>query len=473
VASQWHRTTGFCVSLIALILVVSGSALAQTSAASQARAEGESGALPGLASDHCERDGDFEQLSWWVSMERSMTPALWEEAQESISAHRSEKASLSDAQFYMEVRRIAALGDNGHSNVSEEPIYEHFGLLPLRLYWFSDGPFIVRATERFRNLLGARIEAVNGTAIGDLTTTLKEFHGGSQDFFRHYSAAPLMLSAPLMHAIGLSESPEELILTVTTLSGEKQEVTVPLDRTSSSIRDWPWRYLNPAPIENENGWATLLETDTALPLYLRQPDEVFRYVLLEKHQVAYIQMRFNMDSNGEAINAFLTQTLENLERDRPHSIILDSRQNPGGDLTLAAEAALKLPQLAKPEGKVYVLTGPGTFSAGIYTSFFPKASDAQRTVVVGEHVGDRPQFWAESGPPFRLRDSQYFIGYSLQMHDLANGCSDPEKCHMAQWPKSWNIAVGTLVPDWPVPSTFADYKTGRDPVMERVLADLR
>jgi hypothetical protein len=406
-------------------------------------------------------------------MEQSMTPALWQEAQESISVHQSEETPLSDAQFYMEVRRIAALGDNGHSNVSKGPIYEHFGLLPLRVYWFSDGPFIVRAKERFQNLLGARIEAVNGKEIGDLTTTLKEYHGGSQEFFCHYSAAPLMLSAPLMHAIGLSESPDELTLTVTTLSGEKQEVTVPLDRTSNSVRTWPWRYLNPAPIEDENGWATLLDADTVLPLYLRQPDEVFRYVLLEKHHVAYIQMRFNMDLNGAAIDAFLTRTVENLERDRPHSIILDSRQNPGGDLTLTAETALKLPQLASPEGKVYVLTSPGTFSAGIYTSFFPKAADAQRTVVVGEHVGDRPQFWAETGPSFRLRDSKYLIGYSLQMHDLSNGCSEPKTCHMAQWPENWNIAVGSLEPDWPVPSSFADYESGRDPVIARVLADIQ
>lgn len=472
-ASRWQVTAGLRASLIVLILVVSISSSAQTLADNEATAEKRGVPSPRITPEHSERDRDFEQLSWWVSMDRSMTPAQWQEAQKSISTHRSEKALLSDAQFYMEIRRIAALGDNGHSNVSGGPIYEHFGLLPLRVYWFSDGPFIVRAAERFRNLLGARIEAVNGTAVGDLTTTLKQFHGGRMEFFRHYSAAPLMLSAPLMHAIGLSESPEELVLTVTTLSGEKKDVRVALDRSTVSTREWPWRYLNPAPIENEHGWATLFGPDSVLPLYLRQPNQVFRYVLLEEHGVAYIQLRFNMDLNGETIEDFLTKTLEKLERDRPHSIILDNRQNPGGDLTLTAEAALKLPQLARPEGKVYVLTSPGTFSAGIYTSFFPKAADSRRTIVVGEHVGDRPQFWAESGPPFRLRDSQYPIGYSLQKHDLANGCSDPEKCHMAQWPESWNIAVGTLEPDWPVPSTFADYTSGRDPVMDRVLAQIR
>jgi len=471
--NRWHGRVGFCASVIVLLLVVASSARGQTSATSRPKPGGDGDPSPGLASDHPKRDGDLEQLSWWVSMERSLPRTLWEEAQDSISALRSEAAPpLSDAQFYMEVRRIAALADNGHSNAATGPIYEDFGLLPLRVYWFADGPFIVRATEPFRGLLGARVEAVDGTPIDDLVTTLRRFHGGSQAFFLHYSAAPLMLSAPLMHAIGLSASPDELVLTMTLLSGEKREVTVPVDRSSSSVREWPWRYLNPEPIEGESGWVTLLDTDVGLPLSLRQPDEVFRFVRLEERHVVYVQLRFNMDVNGASISTFLRETLENLERDHPHSIILDCRQNPGGDLTLSAEAALELPKLASPEGKVYVLTGPGTFSAGIYTSFFPKFADAQRTVVVGEHVGDRAQFWAETGPTFRLRDSRYDVGYSLQRHDLANGCSVPEVCHMAQWPASWNIAVGSLEPDWRVTATFADYRTGRDPVLERVLADL-
>jgi hypothetical protein len=41
---------------------------------------------------------------------------------------------------------------------------------------------------------------------------------------------------------------------------------------------------------------------------------------------------------------------------------------------------------------------------------------------------------------------------------------------MAQHPAHWNLAVETLEPDWPVPTTFADYASGRDPALERVLA---
>jgi hypothetical protein len=92
-----------------------------------------------------------------------------------------------------------------------------------------------------------------------------------------------------------------------------------------------------------------------------------------------------------------------------------------------------------------------------------------RSLVVGESVGDLSEFWAETGDPFRLPESGFGIGYALQRHDLARGCSVPEECHMAQHPAHLNLVVETLEPDWRVPAIFADFAAGRDPVLERVL----
>ncbi|MCP4600910.1 MAG: hypothetical protein GY847_10340 [Proteobacteria bacterium] len=421
--------------------------------------------------DEYDRDADLEQLAWWVSMEHSFSVSLWSEAQQAIAGHRKDKTKFTDAEFYMEVRRIVALPDNGHTNVSGSPIYEKFGMVPLRVYWFSDGLYIVRAKEQHKNLLGGRIEAINGKSLDELETLLMAYHGGTKAFFRQYTAMPLMLSPALLHAIGLSESPEQLKIKVRNRSGEALETNIKVGSISKAERVYPWRYLHPAPIDKEEDWHTIHAASTKLPLYLQQEEEVFRYALIEDGKIAYVQLRANIGSDDKTIEDFAAKTKKQLKSDRPHSIILDNRQNPGGDLTRTADFALELPSLASPDGKVYVLTSNGTFSAGLYTSFFPKAADSKRTIVVGEHVGDRPQFWSESGPEFVLRDSGYSIGYSLQMHDLANGCKEPKKCHMAIYPPKWNIAVGSLEPDWKVPTNFADYEAGLDKVLKRVLED--
>jgi hypothetical protein len=104
----------------------------------------------------CDREADLEQLAWWVSMEHSFSVALYREAQSIIADHRRDVTPFTDAEFYMELRRIVILADNGHTNVSTGPIHDQFGLLPLRLYWFSDGLYIVRARNFHKTLLGSR-----------------------------------------------------------------------------------------------------------------------------------------------------------------------------------------------------------------------------------------------------------------------------------------------------------------------------
>ena len=357
-----------------------------------------------------DRDADLEQLAWWVSMEHSFSDSLHRVAQQIIADHRANSTAFTDAEFYMEVRRIVALPDNGHTNVSGKPISQQFGLLPLRTYWFEEGLTIIRTKNQYRDLLGAHIQAINGIPLDELQIRLMDWHGGNAGFFRYYTAGKLMLSPPLLHAIELSESSSQLTLSLKTRTGEIKDVDVPVDPETSSIDEWAWRYQHPALIENEEDWSTIHEPSASLPLYLEDVDKLFRYVLIGDGHIAYIQLRANMGMDGDlSIDDFLFQTREQLERDRPHSIIFDNRHNPGGDLTGTADFALALPALAKPEGRVYVLTGSGTFSAGIYTSFFPEAADPQCTIIVSEHEGDRVRFWAETSPSFVLRDSGYRI----------------------------------------------------------------
>jgi hypothetical protein len=175
------------------------------------------------------RKADLEGLAEWVEKDRSFTDAKREEARRAIARHQEESTPFTEAAFYMEVRRIVALADNGHSNVDDDPIYARFGLLPLRAYWFSDGLYVVRARAPHAALVGARLQAVEGRPIAELEQRLMDYHGGSVEHFRHGAAASLMLSPALLHAVGLSASPERLRLGVVDRAGKAVETTVPVD----------------------------------------------------------------------------------------------------------------------------------------------------------------------------------------------------------------------------------------------------
>jgi len=99
------------------------------------------------------RSVDPHALEEWVAMEQSFDDARRAEARAAIAAHLEHETAFSDAEFYMEVRRIVGLAENGHTNAWDEPIRERFGLVPLRTYWFSDGMRIVRARAPHEALL--------------------------------------------------------------------------------------------------------------------------------------------------------------------------------------------------------------------------------------------------------------------------------------------------------------------------------
>ena len=136
----------------------------------------------------------------------------------------------------------------------------------------------------------------------------------------------------------------------------------------------------------------------ALPLYLRHPARFYWFQRLPESGAMYFQFnRAANDPEAETIAAFGARLLHAIEEQPPTRLIVDLRFNTGGDLTLAdslfhAIAALKL---ARPPGRLFVITSRSTFSAGITHVVELKQLAGAR--IVGEPVGDELDMWSEGG----------------------------------------------------------------------------
>jgi len=287
-----------------------------------------------LATAAVDRSTDLEQLRHWMTLEQSFSAAARAEAEILFEEYERDADAYTDAEFYMAVRRLVGLAENGHSNVSTGPIHGQFGILPLRTYWFSDGLYVVRARGDHEALLGARITAIDGTSLEELEPQLMEYHGGNRAAFRRFAAMPLMLSPALLHAIGLAASPGELSLSLVGSDGGTFEATVTSERGSMRGGSPPaWRLLVAAPLRGEgDDWLAVRDRDAQLPLYFRDGDQRFRYGRLGG-DIAYIQLRANIGRQGDALKDFTDEVQRQLTSDPPRAIILDNRQNGGGDLT--------------------------------------------------------------------------------------------------------------------------------------------
>jgi hypothetical protein len=412
------------------------------------------------------READILRLQEWVLIERSLHPHTARKALMQLEGIRRNKSLvLSDAEFYLTVAGTTAMADNGHSNTSLSPIYNDFGVAPLRAYWFDEGLYITRADKAYSALVGGRIAALEGLSVEEVLDKIDPYHGGTRGFLMAYTALPFMMSLPLLEAMDVVRD-GKLTLSVVTTQGKQIEVDFGPDDMSKTVgRVWPWERLVPGKENDSHDWVNAEPAGEAL--WLSASDQRFQFKRLQE-DIAYIQFRGNFSAPNEDIGDFLKDVVDELKANPPRAIILDNRANFGGDLTLTADFGLGLPGLLQDGGRIYSLTGNATFSAGIYNALTPKAVAPAHTIVLGEVVGDRPVFWAESWNDIQLQQSGWYLNYALQKHDVGAGCNDDTVCHLAgRGPM--NIAVGTIEPEHKVSMMFADYMSGRDPVLEKAL----
>ena len=126
-----------------------------------------------------------------------------------------------------------------------------------------------------------------------------------------------------------------------------------------------------------------------------------------------------------------------------------------------------LPRILPNDGKVFVLVGPGTFSAALVTAAMLKGTGRSRVVIIGDTMGDAPQFWSE-GREMALPNSQLWVEPATAFHDWANGCDDATRCYWA------NVAFAlknvSLTPEIQIIPTFSQYASGLDPVLDKALS---
>jgi len=416
-----------------------------------------------------QRVEDLQELRRWVGVEGSFSSSARTEARARIEEILAQGPADDLARFYVEVASVVGLADNGHSNLSRAPLAA-WGFLPIRLFWFADGPRVVRAGPTAGDLLGARIDSIEGLTPSELVERFDPYHGGTDGHYRHYYGTRHLISPAFLHAAGMTADPDEVRLWVTRPDGggsEEVALAAVSDGPSATV---PWRLLIPSGLGGEAGWTAL--TPDSTPLHLRDHVTPFRYAYLSDLDASYIQPRGNSDQGGMSIQSFAAETRARIEADAPRAIILDNRANPGGNLTLTAAFARDLPGMVPADGTVYVLTSNATFSAGIYTSFYPKAADPGKTVIVGEHVGDRIRFWAESTGPWRLPHSGFTIGRSTGLHDLSRSCTASDCWAVQSSAQALDLTIETLEPDVAIGLTFADHRAGIDPLMTWMRGEL-
>ena len=413
---------------------------------------------------------DLAVLRRYVALDAAYSEAQRALASQAISESEVGAGKWSAAQFELQVARVAALADNGHSAVWGGPRSRRMNRLPVRLVLFVDGVFVVRAKGAGVPGLGLRVDAVDGVPTAEVLHRLRAYRGGPESL-RDYSNVDLLESPQLLNAAGICQSGQEVTLTLGNQARATDMVLAALPPNPSEPLVQRLRYLAAPTLRNEGAeWQSAFHAQQA-PLWLQEPDEAFRIVPLPELATVYLQLKTNTDAeHGERISTFLARAKRVIAESRPQNVILDMRFNGGGDYTKTAAFMSKLPSMIPDRGRVFVITHTTTFSAGISSVGFVKQASPKRVTIVGEPSGDRLVFYGEPRD-LVLPNSGIGMSYATGLHDYLHGCHWFGPCYWVNW--FYPIAVSTLDPELMAPISFESVARGRDPAMEAITRRLQ
>lgn len=406
----------------------------------------------------------------YLPRERALTPETRANAERIIDELLTRAGSMTPQQFFLGFSRVNAAADNGHSAAS----YRHPGTapttrLPFIVAQFDDaGLVILRALPPHQDLAGATILAIEGRPAIEVFDALKQYFGGTNER-RALMAPRLIQGGGMLMAAGFASSAEQVSMRFRLRDGSEVERDVdyvPNAQIGAGVY-WSSRWWSPEPINGDTTtpWTTAISAE-GLPLYLQNGDAFNRALHLPELDAVYLELKSN--EADEDAREFEDRAEAVLRQAHATNLIVDFRFSYGGDMRTTATYLERLPSRIPANGRIFVIVGRYSFSAGMSSAAILINASGGRAVVVGETPGDRMRHWSE-GDHLCAPNSRFCVRYTDGYYDQVDGCRGEPRCRGEN--NRFNL-VASLAPTLQAPTTWADYLAKRDPAMNAIRAAL-
>ncbi|MGJ8662068.1 MAG: hypothetical protein ACSHWU_00390 [Marinicella sp.] len=408
------------------------------------------------------RKQDMDYLSMFFNLDKSFTQESRAKAERLYAQVQEYVTDTTDAEFELAVAKIVAAAGNGHSKTREYARTLKYNRLPIRGHMFADGYYIIRAFEGYEELLGQKILAIDDTPMFEVLGQLRAYVSGNEGNFN--KMVPYILESPeLLQAAGIAKDSNTINLLLDNNGiSHVVAVTATIEFSNDQINRSNVLLAPMVYKKSQPKWQSVLQESTDLPLYLQQPLALFQTKELKTLDAFYVQFWTNNDSSNQSITAFCESAMEQFQNSGLQNLIVDHRYNSGGNMLKTKDCMRAFPDLVPEQGRIFLIIGNHTFSAGIYSAAYIAYFGGEKVTILGTDIGDELISWGEDNL-MELPNSKIQIKFATGKHDLVNGCSDWNTCF---W-KTMNLdlRVDSLSPDIHTPLFFADYINNRDPSM--------
>ena len=267
----------------------------------------------------------------FLARDRSFSPEARAQFRAAIGKLQQTVESKSDEQIIVELAKAVALANNAHTRLYLLRNRTELRRYPIRVWWFPEGLYVVRATPELSALLGARILQIGGHSVQQIKREVAPLYAGN-DAWRTYISAYTMTSPDVL--MGLSLVPESGKTEITFIDrqerkGHRQLDPLPLLRSDQPTESW-WD-LCPTRLRNDGEWVSALTLPAErLPLYVQNTERSYWSRFLPASRLLYLQ--FNRSGNapgGESLAEFGRRTVAEIQTMAVNKIVFDVRFNTG------------------------------------------------------------------------------------------------------------------------------------------------
>jgi len=410
---------------------------------------------------------DLDYFRKLMALDRSFSPAARKEAERRVDRLEQAPDALPQQKLHVALMQIMALADNGHTKMRATLDDGRILMEPVGVTRFAEGFFVMRAKPEYRDVLGGRVESIDGMPFAQILQKLETLRGG-KTAFRDENATLFITAHDLLYGLGIARDAGQAAWTFRKPDGSSVTRTLVANSGKpGETFNYGVHWRSPEPIKGtEKAWASYYPASGRLSESERDFNNHFLNASVPGSCAAYVRVQDIVDTDGQKIQPFLKDTETAFRAHPPCAVIFDLRGNGGGDYTNMWHFTHALPDLVAPGGHIYVLTDAMTFSAAITTTAFTKDAGGDKVTIIGEPVGDRLAFYAEGGNG-TLPNSKFSLSYETGKHDYAHPCRDVANCFWLNW--LYPVRVKTLEPDIYIQSRFSDWNEGHDIAFERAV----
>ena len=347
---------------------------------------------------------------------------------------------LNDFQVITELMRLTqkvggGKGD-GHTSVPLWGLKLH--KYPIKLFDFGNEIRVIEASKMHKDLIGKKLISIGDISIDNVYSIVSELTPFTENkqSSKNRTCSYMMISE-VLEALEIIENMEQADFSFMDDNGNKETVTL-------------------KSYSKENIDNTKFETLPVLNPILKRPEDTsFKnlwFTSLDDSKTVYI--KFGEYPSEKEMNEFSESVYNFMEQNKSESLIIDLRNNYGGDFFIGQVLASWLNACDSIiwKSNVYILIDRVTYSAAMVNAVqFKQQLNAK---VIGEPTGANPNGYQDLGQ-FNLPNSNLLITYTKRLFRLQD-----------------KNTMG-LQPDVLIEPNWYNYKMGVDEVLNWTLNDIR